>query len=61
MKYRIFSTILLVAVLAAAFVVSNQHPAAQVSGSVQTESTAPTASPAAQNSENAALTGMKIN
>jgi Na+/H+ antiporter NhaC len=61
MKYRIFATVLLIAVLATAFMVSNQGPAAQNSASAKSAAPAQSVEPAAQNPETAALTGMKIN
>jgi Na+/H+ antiporter NhaC len=61
MKYRIFATILLMAVLATAFMISNQGPAAHNAVSAQSATPAQAVEPAAPNPENAALTGMKIN
>jgi hypothetical protein len=61
MKYRIFATVLLIAVLATAFMVTNQGPAAHNSASAKSAAPAQAVEPAAPNPENAALTGMKIN
>lgn len=61
MKYRFFATVLLIAVLATVFMVTNQGPAAHNATSAKSAAPSQTVDPAAQNPENAALTGMKIN
>ena len=61
MNYRIIATVLLIAVLSAAFIVVNQGPAAQNSTTNHPTVSSQPVDPAAPTPDNSALTSMKIN